>query len=175
MKVSNGAVKGLEHKDSKQEFHPLSLIPDNSKLEERDSAKVGSFKLYSNAMDTTSAKYSFSMPYAVGSQSIRFQIKWVWNTLKVLRGMNITTGAAQAELVRQLFSGQVLTQFNEQVVNLQLEAKRLHATAVMGTIVRNPGEAEDAWGVQRRQAFTDNMALKHRNASCVARCASQMT
>jgi hypothetical protein len=153
------AAKALEHKNSKQELPPLSLVPDNSELEEMDSAKVGSFKLYSDPADTTSLKCSFSMPYADGSQSIRFQIKWVWNTLKVLLGMNITTGAAQAELVRQLCSGQVLTQFIEQVMNLQLEARCNRSTVAMGSIVRNPGEAEDAWGVRRRQAFTDNMAL----------------
>jgi hypothetical protein len=86
MKVSSGATRALEHKDSKQELPPLSLVPDDSELEESDSAKVGSFKLYSDAADTMSSKYSFSILYADGSQSIWFQIKWVWNTLKVLRG-----------------------------------------------------------------------------------------
>jgi hypothetical protein len=90
MKVSNCATKALENKDSKQELPPLSLVPDEVEMEELDSAKIGSFKLLSVVTDTRSSKYSFNMPYADGSQSIWFQIKWVWNTLKVLRGMNIT-------------------------------------------------------------------------------------
>jgi hypothetical protein len=35
-------------------------------------------------------------------QSIWFQIKWVRNTLKVLLGMDVTTGKSRAELTRQL-------------------------------------------------------------------------
>jgi hypothetical protein len=71
MKVSNGAVKALENKDSKQELPPLSLVPDEVKMEELDSAKIGSFKLLSVVTDTTSLKCLFNMPYADGSQSIR--------------------------------------------------------------------------------------------------------
>jgi hypothetical protein len=150
MKVSNGAAKALENKDSKQELPPLSLVPDEVEMEESDAAKIGSFKLLSVVTDTTSSKYSFNMPYADGSQSIRFQIKWVWNTLKVLCGMNITDGGVQAELVRQLCSGQVLTQFNEQLVNLQLAAKLTHATALMNVLVRDPVETNKEWKARRQ-------------------------
>jgi hypothetical protein len=159
MKVSSGASKALEHKDSKQELPPLSLVPDNLEMEESDSSKIGSLKLYSDPADTTSLKYSFSMPYADGGQSIRFQIKWVWNTLKVLRGMDITAGQAQAELVRQLYSGQILTQFNEQLVNLQLAAKLAHATALMNALARDPAESDKEWKARRQQVLTDDMAL----------------
>jgi hypothetical protein len=160
MKVSNGAAKkALEHKDSKQELPVLSLVPDNIQLEELDTAKIGHFKLLSVVTDPTSSKFSFSMPYADGSQSIRFQIKWVWNALKVLRGMNITDGGAQAELVRQLCSGQVLTQFNEHIVALQLDAKLSRATAAANALTRDPAETDDEWKARRKQALTDNMAL----------------
>jgi hypothetical protein len=158
MKVSSQAAAAIGHKDSKPEVPPLSLVPDDNELEESDQAKKGSFKLYSDPTDTTSAKYSFSMPYSDGSQSIRFQIKWVWNTLKVLRGMDITDGNAQAELIRQLCSGQVLTQFNEQCINMQNDARRTRATAAMATIARDPAETDAEWGGRRRQAFTDDMA-----------------
>jgi hypothetical protein len=47
-------------------------------------------------------------------------------------------GGAQVELVRQLCSGQVLTQFNEQLVNLQLAAKLIRATALMNALERDP-------------------------------------
>jgi hypothetical protein len=159
MKVSNGAVKALEHKESKQELPPLSLVPDDNELEESDTAKIGQFKLYSDATNATSPKYSFSMPYADGSHSIRFQIKWVWNTCKVLLGMNITSGIAQAEMVRQLCSGQVLTQFNEQIVNMQLAAKLTRATAVMNAVVRDPAETDEEWKARRQQALKDDMLL----------------
>jgi hypothetical protein len=69
------------------------------------------------------------------------------------------TSALQAELVRQLCSGQVLTQFNEQLVNLQLAAKLTRTTAVMNALVRNAGESDEEWKARCQQVLTDNMTL----------------
>jgi hypothetical protein len=73
--------------------------------------------------------------------------------------MNITDGGAQAEVVRQLCSGQVLTQFNEQLVNLQLAAKLTCTTALMNALVQDPVETDEEWKARRQQVLTDDMAL----------------
>jgi hypothetical protein len=81
MKVSSQAATAL--------VPPLSLVPDDNKMEQNDEVKKCTFKLRSDPADTTSQKYSSTMAYADGSQSIRFQIKWVKDVLKVLHGMGV--------------------------------------------------------------------------------------
>jgi hypothetical protein len=96
MKVSSQAATALGNKnqDSKAEVPPLSLIPDEDKMEQNDTAKKGTFKLRSDPTNVNSQKYSFTMAYTDGSHSIQFQIKWVKDVLKVLHGMGIATPAA---------------------------------------------------------------------------------
>jgi hypothetical protein len=115
-KVSSQAATALGNNKDPKEVPPLSLVPDESEIEQKDEAKKGHFKLLSDPTDTASQKYSFTMHYADGSQSIRFQIKWVMDVQKILRGMNITTPAAQHEMIQQLCSGRVLTQYNESIM-----------------------------------------------------------
>jgi hypothetical protein len=116
MKVSNSAVKAIEGKESKMEIPPLSLIPDDEELEESDTTKKISFKLYTNPNDTDhSPKYSFSVAIADGSQSIRFQIKWADNVKKILRGLNVTEGDGAHEIVQQLCMGQIKTQYMQTI------------------------------------------------------------
>jgi hypothetical protein len=105
MKVSSQAATALGNNKDSKEVPPLSLVPDESEIEQKDEAKKAQFKLLSDPTDTASQKYSFTMNYADGNQSIRFQIKWVQDVQKILRGMNITTPAAQHEMIQQLCSG----------------------------------------------------------------------
>jgi hypothetical protein len=75
MKVSSQAATALGNNKDSKEVPPLSLFPDENKMEQKDEAKKGQFKLLSDPTDTASQKYSFTMNYADGSQSIQFQIK----------------------------------------------------------------------------------------------------
>ena len=126
MTFNNKTVKALEAKEG--EIPPLTLIPDEDEFDVKDYSKTGSFKLYSDpdaAADATAGvaagfhhpKYSFTMPYADGSQSIRFHIKWVENVKKVLRGMCITQQHAKVEMILQLCSGTIRTAFRENIEN----------------------------------------------------------
>jgi hypothetical protein len=136
MKVLSQAATALGNNKDSKEVPPLSLIPDESKIEQKDKAKRAQFKLLSDPTDTTSQKYSFTMNYADGNQSIRFQIKWVQDVLKVLRGMNITTPAAQHEMIQQLCSGRVLTQYNESIMTARNEAKTERTRAIVAGLTR---------------------------------------
>jgi hypothetical protein len=104
MKVSSQAVTALGSKNqkSKSEVPPLSLLPDEDEMEQGDTAEKATFKLRLDPTNVNSQKYSFTMAYIDGSQSIRFQIKWANDILKVLHGMANATPAAQLELIQQL-------------------------------------------------------------------------
>jgi hypothetical protein len=141
MKVSSQATTALGNNKDSKEVPPLSLVPDESEIEQKDEAKKAQFKLLSDPTDTTSSKYSFTMNYADGSQSIRFQIKWVQDVQKILRGMNITTPAAQHEMIQQLCSGRVLTQYNESIMVARNAAKEERIRAAVARIVRHPATA----------------------------------
>jgi hypothetical protein len=117
MKVSSQAATALGNNKDSKEVPPLSLVTDESEIEQNDEAKKGLFKLMSDPTDTASQKYSFTMNYADGSQLIRFQIKWVKDVQKILRGMSVTTPAAQHEMIQQLpCLGQVLMQYNKSIM-----------------------------------------------------------
>jgi hypothetical protein len=141
MKVSSQAATALGNNKDSKEVPPLSLVPDESKIEQNDEAKKGSFKLLSDPTDTASQKYSFTMNYADGSQSIRFQIKWVKDVQKILRSMDITAPAAQHEMIQQLCSGQVLTQYNESIMVACQTAKVARTRAVVVGLRRRAATA----------------------------------
>jgi hypothetical protein len=89
MKVSSQAATALgkDNKDSRSEVPPLSLIPDDGKMEQSDDVKTGTFKLRLDPANTASQKYSFTMANVDRGQSIRFQIKWVKDVQKVLHAV----------------------------------------------------------------------------------------
>jgi hypothetical protein len=101
------------------------------------------------------------MNYADGNQSIRFQIKWVQDVLKVLRGMNITTPAAQHEMIQQLCSGRVLTQYNESIMTAQNDAKTVRTKAAVARLRKRAATATVA-------AETDAEFLRRRADAHVA-------
>jgi hypothetical protein len=131
MKVSSQAAMDLGNNKDSKEVPPLSLVPEEDKLVQGESPKKGQFKLLSDPTNTASQKYSFTMNYADGSQSIRFQIKWVMDVQKILHGMDITTPAPQQEMIQQLCSGQVLTQYNESIMIACQTAKTARTRALV--------------------------------------------
>ena len=163
MKVSKHAVKAFDkNKDhtAKQEAPILSLVPDDEELAEEGEirTKTGSFKLRSDPADPASLLYVFYMGFADGSQSIRFHLKWTQDVKKVLRGMAITTGPGQEEMVHQLCKGQVLTSFNESIME-QREASRLARATVAMNAVAAQGAAESraAYDTRRVQAYENDL------------------
>jgi hypothetical protein len=70
MKVSSQATTALGNNMDPKEVPPLSLVPDESEIEQKDEAKKAQFKLLSDPTNTASQKYSFTMNYADGNQSI---------------------------------------------------------------------------------------------------------
>jgi hypothetical protein len=155
MKVSSQAATALGNNKDSKEVPPLPLVPDENELEQRDEARKAQFKLLSDPTDTTSSKYSFTMNYADGNQSIRSQIKWVNDVQKVLRGMNIMTSAAQHQMVQQLCTGRVLTQYNESIMLARNEAKAERTRTLMLGLSRraatltDPEETEDEYIIRR--------------------------
>jgi hypothetical protein len=141
MKVSSEAATALGNNKDSKEVPPLSLFPDEDELEQNNAAKKGTFKLLSDPSNTDSQKYSFTMTYADGSQSIRFQIKWVKDVQKILRGMCVTMPAAQHELIQRLCTGQVLTQCNESIMIACQTAKTVHTRAIVAGLRRRAATA----------------------------------
>jgi hypothetical protein len=156
MKVSSQAATALWNNKDSKEVPPLSLVPDESKIEQNDEAKKAFFKLLLDPTDTAIQKYSFTMNYAYGSQSIRFQIKWVKDVQKILWGMDMTATAAQHEMIQQLCSGQVLTQYNESIMIACQTAKVARTRAIVAGLRRRAATATVAGETKnefiRRQA-----------------------
>ena len=115
---------------------PLPLVPDENELDEDRGCKTGSFKLLSDPTDVDSSKYSFTMAYADGTQSIRFHLQWVKNVNIILQGMNIVNGPAQVTMVKQLCSGSIKTEFNECVESLRMKAIVPRAQALFDAAVQ---------------------------------------
>jgi len=152
MKIAPTVPKALGS-NKEHEAPPLTLIPDETELEVTDSTKSGSFKLYSNPADNTSPKYSFTMAYADGTQSIRFLLKWVENTQRVLRGMDITTGEAQCEMVKQLCKGRVLSSFNENILTMLSQTLTTNAHAAAQAVAQQAGETNAAFAARQATAY----------------------
>jgi hypothetical protein len=161
MKVKSQAATALGNNKDPKEVPPLSLVPDESKIEQKDEAKKGHFKLLSDPTDTASQKFSFTMNYADGSQLIQFQIKWVMDVQKIIRSMNITMPAAQHEMIQQLCSGRVLTQYNESIMMAQQNAKTARSRAVVAGLRRRAATATVA-------AETQNEFIHRQAAAQVA-------
>ena len=109
-------------KEAPREVPPLPLVPEETmEYSSKDSTKCGSFKLLLNPSDTTSTKYTFTMSYVDGSQSIRAHLKWLENVSKLLSDMELTTGPAQHNMILQLCQGQANSAYNERAVGLREE------------------------------------------------------
>lgn len=160
MKIANSTVKGMERNSREtSEVPPLPLIPDDDELDEERGCKTGSFKLLSDPTDVNSAKYSFTMAYADGTQSIRFHIQWMKNVRIVLTGMNIATGTAQAMMVKQLCSGSIRTEFHESVEAQRQMAVKARANALAAAVVRNVGESDADLQNRRNGVYNNNLAV----------------
>ena len=151
MKIAPSKSDG---KPTQKEIPILSLIPEEEP--ELDSHKKGSFKLHSNPADNTSPKYSFSMGYADGTQSIRYHIKWMSNSNKVLNGLTIASVEAKLQLMEQLCSGLILTSFMEATANSRATrwaAQRLAARDVVINGGTNAAEGQAAFRARQEAAF----------------------
>jgi hypothetical protein len=152
MKVSSQAATAVGNKDSKAEVPPLPLVPDEGELEISETTKKGQFKLRSEAAEPDSQKFAFTMAYADGSQSIRFQIQWVKNVNKVLLGMGIATPGAQDAMIQQLCSGRVLTQYNESI-QVSRQTAKIARTRALVTRVRRRLIATATAAVETQEEF----------------------
>ena len=164
MKFAKGVVRALEKgkdlsNDKGPEIPILPLVPEDGEYDEEDGSKCGSFKLLSNPADAASAKYSFRMGYADGSQSVRFHIQWAKNVLKVLRGLAITTGPNQLQMVNQMCLGDVLTSFQDSVRRFQDEARVIRATTAADALgAHDPtAETQAEWEARREIAYRTNV------------------
>ena len=170
MTFNNKTVKALEAKEG--EIPPLTLIPDEDEFDVKDSTKTGSFKLYSDPVAAGAAaggvvagihhaKYSFCMPYADGSQSIRFHIKWVENVQKVTQGMGITEQSAKVAMIQQLCSGTIRTAFRESVENARADARMqraLTAGSVASNAAQGTTESNAAYEARLQAAYNASAA-----------------
>ena len=93
----------------------LSLRPEeDDTMDHKDHTKYGSFKLRANPTDEDSSKYSFSLPYVDGTQSVRSHLQWKTNVERVINGLGISNeGDAQYNLILQLCTGTALVAFTE--------------------------------------------------------------
>ena len=155
MKVTNATVKGMERKaraDQPREIPPLSLIPDETEAED-ETTKTGTFKLLTDPADADSPKYSFTMAFADGTQSIRFHIQWYKNVTTIFTGMNITTGPRQVDMVQRLCNGPILTTFSESIERQRAEARIARAETARDRIVRNAGENDVDFQARKQAAY----------------------
>lgn len=157
MKVSSDAAKAL---DNKLEAPILSLIPETENDEDgEDRTSTVQFKLKSNPADADSPKYTMTMGYCDGSQSIRFHLKWYQNVNIVLRGLGVTTGPEQATLIEQMCKGTVLSGFRESIASqVQVMKAMAHRTAFNGC-TRLTGESTVDFTTRREAVASAATAL----------------
>jgi hypothetical protein len=161
MKVTNATVKGLERNaranDQPKEVPPLPLVPDETEGME-ETTKTGSFKLRTVPADPDSPKYTFTMAFADGTQSIRFHIQWVKNCRTVFEGMAITTGNGQVDMIKHLCNGPIRTTFTENIEMLRQTARIERARAAAAAVPRNPGEAQADFERRQQAAHDTDLA-----------------
>ena len=133
----------------------LSLRPDeDDTTDHKDHTKCGSFKLRANPTDADSSKYSFSLPYVDGTQSVRSHLQWKTNVERVIIGLGIRdNGDAQYNLILQLCTGAALVAFTETFQTVHKENWTQAATAHANGLVRVRGEAEAALIARRAAAY----------------------
>ena len=161
MKVTHSTVKGMERNEretNKVEIPPLTLLPDEEDDDEKNNTKTGSFKLKTDPADANSPKYSFTMAYADGTQSVRFHIQWVKNVKCVLTGMNVTTGMAQVLMIKQLCHGTIQTTFTESIEGQREDARIIRARAAMNNLVANAGETPVDFRARQALTYTQDLA-----------------
>jgi hypothetical protein len=94
---------------------PLTLELDKNN---QASPRTASFKLQSVPTDPASAKINKMITILDGSEEFCPTIQWVRKLNIVLDGLNLLTGPAQQNLVRQLLVGQATTTYRTVVRRL---------------------------------------------------------
>jgi len=150
-------VKSTNTKDFQKEVPPLTLESDDEDEGAIDATETGVFKLHSDPADANSPKYTFTMAYANGKQSLRFHLKWWQQCKKVIVGMRITTGPAMYGMVERMCSGQVWTDFAKAVQQQQEAARADLAQRNWNQFPRLANETEDQWNDRRQLAYENDM------------------
>ena len=147
----------------------LSLVPEvDEDILPEDRTKSGTFKLKSTPADADSAKYSFTMAYVDGTQTVRAHILWYRNVKRVIAGMAMNDGMAIHNLIQQLCQGGALTAYTDGVEQVRENHRTQLAVVVRNAIVRDQHGAEtDAAFAQCQQTAYDSAVKPIPNADDV--------
>jgi hypothetical protein len=119
---------------------PLPLEFDESTLKSRKTLK---FKLMTVPTDPASAKIEKELAILDGSEPVRTIIYWMKDVKTVFRGLNLTTGEGQDNIVKQVVVGQALTTYEAAVETLVIIAHDNARDAGRATFVTaNPGSTD---------------------------------
>ena len=100
MKIQGVNYLSEKTKAEAKSTHILPLVP--SEPEELRKDQTSSFSLRVDPTDPDSVTYKFSMQVIEGTEEVRTILSWKTNVDKVLVGFNITTGAAQKQMIDNL-------------------------------------------------------------------------
>ena len=105
----------------------LPLIPKEAPLNKENSVTI---ELRTNPADANSAKLKITMRVLRGDEDLRSMVQWYEDlTSKVMVGLNLTTGLAQRNMVRNLMEGHPRSLF-DQICEALAGERRLAAVTV---------------------------------------------
>ena len=104
----------------------LPLIPKEAPLNKENSVTI---ELRTNPADANSAKLKITMRVLRGDEDLRSMVQWYEDlTSKVMVGLNLTTGLAQRNMVRNLMEGHPRSLFDQLSEALATERRLAAAT-----------------------------------------------
>ncbi len=120
MKIAPQAMKPIQpFQSNKQPLLPL-LPEDKQELTKDNSISVD---IRTRPADADSPKYKMSVRILCGHEAVRSVLLWRQDTVKVIRGLNITTAVNKAIMLESMMSGTPLTFFQAKVFTLSTEAR----------------------------------------------------
>ncbi len=149
MKIAPSAMKpGQPFQSNKQVLLPL-LPEEKQELSMQNSISV---MIRTSPTDNDSPKYKMSVRILCGHEAVRSVLLWRQDTVKVIRGLNITTALNKATMLESMMSGTPLTFFTARVHRLSTQARQVAADAAEVAVVGS-GAAVLA---QALSGFTDD-------------------
>jgi hypothetical protein len=126
MKIAPSAMKpGQPFQTNKQVLLPL-LPEEKQELSMQNSISV---MIRTSPADADSPKYKMSVRILCGHEAVRSVLLWRQDTVKVIRGLNITTALNKATMLESMMSGTPLTFFTAKVFRLSSDARQVVSDA----------------------------------------------
>ncbi len=115
--------------------HLLPLVPEPADKKTADNSIQ--YQLRTQPTDADSPTYKLSILILKGGETVRAILKWMEDSAKILRGLNVTGGPDQYETLQATLDGTAKSLFNDKALSLGTAEQTRQAAAAA------PGGARD--------------------------------